>query len=96
MMLKVTPMILEHLVASGNVSREDAAKDLPGTTNKSNSHRIGDSFVEEYVQNVYFLVEQGSTDPPSVVMVRRWLATALLFLGVCGMLCVRVLGNTTL
>ena len=49
--------------------------------------------IQEYVHDVYLLVEQVSADPASAAMVRQWLAAALAFcwMGVCEMLCVCVL-----
>ena len=35
--------------------------------------------MQEYVDDVYLLVAQGSVDPPSAAMVRHWLAAALVF-----------------
>ena len=46
--------------------------------------------VEEYVHDVFFLVEQGSVDPPLAAMVRHWLAIALAFCWVCVRCCVCV------
>ena len=35
--------------------------------------------MQEYVHDVYLLVEQVSADPASAAMVRQWLAAALAF-----------------
>ena len=43
------------------------------------------------MHDIFFLVEQGSVDPPSAVMMRHWLAATLAFYWVCVGCCVCVL-----